>query len=155
MERFVIGFIRASLVWLGIGVLIGLSMSLWPGASLVYRPAHMHANLLGFVSMMIFGVAYHVIPRFTGQPLHSRRLPLVHFWLANAGLAAMVAGWMSRVVAPQAAAVLVPVGGMLSAAGTALFILNLWRTLDRAATPAKPAAGMPVFRFSSTPSAGS
>jgi cbb3-type cytochrome oxidase subunit 1 len=154
MERFVIGFIRASLVWLGIGVLIGLSMSLWPGQTLVYRAAHMHANLLGFVSMMIFGVAYHVIPRFTGQPLHSRRLPLLHLWLANAGLAAMMVGWMGRVLAPTVAAVLVPVGGVLSTVGTALFIFNLWRTLDRAATPAKPATGMPVFRFSSTASPG-
>jgi hypothetical protein len=29
-------------------------MALDPGA-VIYRPAHMHANLLGFVSMMIFG----------------------------------------------------------------------------------------------------
>jgi cbb3-type cytochrome oxidase subunit 1 len=44
----------------------------------VYRTAHLHMNLLGFVAMMIFGVAYHVIPRFTGHSLHSRRLAAVH-----------------------------------------------------------------------------
>ena len=32
-------------------------------------PSHMHMVLLGFVTMMIYGVAYHVIPRFTGHAL--------------------------------------------------------------------------------------
>lgn len=68
MEPFVRKFIRASLVWFGVGILLGLSMSFWPMESLAYRPAHAHAHLLGFVSMMIFGVAYHVIPRFSGAP---------------------------------------------------------------------------------------
>ncbi|HUF49370.1 MAG TPA: hypothetical protein VMN60_00965, partial [Longimicrobiales bacterium] len=72
MEPFVRRFIRSSLVWLGAGVLLGLWLSVDP-AAVIYRPAHMHANLLGFVSMMIFGVAYHVLPRFTGNALRSRR----------------------------------------------------------------------------------
>ena len=73
MEPFVRNFIRASLVWLGLGVSLGVAMVIVPQYALVYRPAHMHANLLGFVSMMIFGVAYHVLPRFVGRPLHSSR----------------------------------------------------------------------------------
>lgn len=64
MEPFVRRVIRSSLLWLVIGVLIGAAMTFAPAAALAYRPAHAHANLLGFVSMMIFGVAYHVIPRF-------------------------------------------------------------------------------------------
>jgi hypothetical protein len=36
--------------------------------------------------MMIVGVAYHVIPRFTGHAPHSRRLAGVQWWLANGGL---------------------------------------------------------------------
>jgi cbb3-type cytochrome oxidase subunit 1 len=145
MERFVVNFIRSSLVWLGVGVVLGVTMSLWPGDTLVYRPAHLHANLLGFVSMMIFGVAYHVIPRFTGNPLHQRPLAQLHLWLANLGLAAMVAGWMLRVAAPGAAAVLLPVGGLVNAAGVGLFIYNLWRTLPAAKPTASRQA--PLVRF--------
>lgn len=129
MESFVRGFIRASLLWLGAGVLIGLSMAFWPGAALVYRPAHVHANLLGFVSMMIFGVAYHVIPRFTGNPLHLRALAVAHLFVANAGLALLVAGWIARVRWPLTGMLMVQVGAVTSAVGAFLFIYNLWRTL--------------------------
>jgi hypothetical protein len=132
MERFVTGFIRASLVWLAIGGLLGLAMVFWPGSALAYRPAHLHATLLGFVSMMIFGVAYHVIPRFCGNPLHSRVLPRVHLWIANLGLAGMVAGWVMRIPLPAIGAPVVGAGALLAAGGTGLFIYNIWRTLDGA-----------------------
>lgn len=129
MERFVTGFIRASLVWLGIGVLIGVSMAFWPGEALVYRPAHVHANLLGFVSMMIFGVAYHVLPRFSGNPLHSRGLARVHFWVANTGLSLLVGGWLLRATWYGHGSIIVMVGGATSAVAAFMFIYNLWRTL--------------------------
>jgi len=131
MEAFVRAFIRASLVWFGVGVLLGLWMAMDP-AAVIYRPAHMHANLLGFVSMMIFGVAYHVIPRFTGMPLRSRRAAIAHVMLANTGLAAMVGAWLVRASAPAVAMPALAIGGILSAAGAFLFIGNLWLTLGTA-----------------------
>jgi heme/copper-type cytochrome/quinol oxidase subunit 1 len=128
MESFVRYFIRSSLVWLGVGLLLGLWMTL-EAKALVYRPAHMHANLLGFVSMMIFGVAYHVLPRFSGMPLRSRRAALIHLWLANAGLAAMVVAWLLRTTVPSTTQVLLIAGGVANAAGGFLFITNIWLTL--------------------------
>jgi heme/copper-type cytochrome/quinol oxidase subunit 1 len=132
MDPFVRRFIRSSLLWLGAGVLIGLSMAFWPMQAMVYRPAHVHANLLGFVSMMIFGVAYHVIPRFTGNPLRSRRSANAHVWVANAGLALLVGGWILRVQWPGLGGGAVMTGAVLSAIGAFLFITNVWRTLDPA-----------------------
>lgn len=129
MEPFVRRFIRASLAWLGVGVLIGVSMAFWPNEALVYRTAHIHANLLGFVSMMIFGVAYHVMPRFTGNPLHSRTQARVHLWVANIGLALLVAGWIGRVWFAGPAVIGLRLGAAASAVGAFLFIHNLWRTL--------------------------
>lgn len=128
MDWFVRAFIRAALVWLGVGVVLGTTMALVP-AAVVYRPAHVHANLLGFVSMMIFGVAYHVIPRFNGRPLFRPRWAAVHFWAANAGLALLVTGWIARVHAPPMGAVALGAGALLSALGAGLFIVNLWITL--------------------------
>ena len=55
MEWFVRWFIRASLVWLALGITLGLCMAAHPGW-IIYRPAHVHMNLVGFVTMMIFGV---------------------------------------------------------------------------------------------------
>jgi cbb3-type cytochrome oxidase subunit 1 len=133
MEPFVRGFIRSSLAWLGVGVLLGVLMAWWPGEHLVYRAAHAHANVLGFVSMMIFGVAYHVIPRFAGNPLRSRPLAWIHLWLANLGLAGLVVGWIGRVWIGAPANGLLPVGAALSAAGSFCFIYNIWRTLGSGA----------------------
>lgn len=132
MEPFVRRFIRSSLVWLGVGVSLGLWMVVEPSAA-VYRAAHMHANLLGFVSMMIFGVAYHVLPRFTGAPLRSRSAAAVHVVIANVGLACLVGGWMARVHWAAPGGVVLVGGAVLSAAGAFLFIGNLWLTMDSAA----------------------
>lgn len=128
MEPFVRSFIRASLVWFGVGILLGLGMVWWPAEHLIYQPAHGHAHLLGFVSMMIFGVAYHVIPRFAGSNLRSRRLAFIHLWVANLGLAGMVGGWLLRVWVSWGSTLL-GVGGGLTAIGAFLFIYNIWMTL--------------------------
>jgi heme/copper-type cytochrome/quinol oxidase subunit 1 len=146
MDPFVRRFIRASLLWLGIGVVLGLTMAL-DGRWLALRPAHMHANLLGFVSMMIFGVAYHVIPRFTGRPLHSPRLAHVHLWCANLGLGAMVGGFVLRLWFPAPARPLLAAGAVLASAGAFIFIHNLWRTLeDRAAERGLPTVDTAAIR---------
>lgn len=144
MEPFVRGFIRASLIWLAVGVTIGVSMAFWPQEALVYRTAHIHANLLGFVSMMIFGVAYHVMPRFTGNALHSRREAAVHLWLANLGLALLVGGWMARVWTWQAGEVALRAGAVVSALGMLLFIHNVWRTLGPSMAPPRRPASVPA-----------
>lgn len=139
MEGYVRAFIRSSLSWLGVGVLIGISMAIWPADALAYRPAHVHANLLGFVTLMIAGIAYHVIPRFTGNPLHSRSLAVVHLWVANVGLALMVSGWIATVRLGWLGQMVLRVGAVIAAVGAGLFIYNIWRTLDgprRASAPA-------------------
>jgi cytochrome c oxidase cbb3-type subunit 1 len=118
-----------SLVWLGLGVTLGIAMAVAP-ALLRYRTAHLHLNLLGFVAMMIFGVAYHVMPRFSGNPLHSRRLASLHFWLANAGLLLLVGAFALRTHAPGPAFPFLVAGGLASASGVYAFIYNIWRTLD-------------------------
>ena len=131
MDWFVKAFLKASLAWLAAGVSLGLAMAVHP-AWAVYRTAHLHMNLLGFVSMMIFGVAYHVIPRFTGHPLHNRRLAAVQWWLANAGLALFVLGLalLPNTMYSTPARIIVAAGGLLSGAAAYVFVYNVWRTID-------------------------
>src|SRR3954469_13066679 len=95
MSPTVCDFLQSSLSWLAMGVTLGVAMAAHPVWT-VYRLAHVHMMLLGFVTMMICGVAYHVIPRFAGFPLHSRRAAVWHWWISNAGLVLMVAGFASR-----------------------------------------------------------
>lgn len=134
MDRYVLGFLRAALVWLLLGTTLGAAMAMHP-AWLVYRPVHLHLLLLGFVMMMIAGVAYHVIPRFTAATLHSPRLAMVHLVVANVGLPLLAGGFVARVVHPGLAPLLLSVGGGLSALGAWMLGWNLWRTLDRAVVP--------------------
>lgn len=122
-------FIKASLAWLAVGVTLGVAMAAVP-AWTVYRPAHLHLNLLGFVAMMIFGVAYHVLPRFSGHPLHAPRLARAHVWLSNVGLLALASGFALRAHAAPLATPLAALGGTLSALGAYAFVWNLWRTID-------------------------
>ena len=60
MEPHVKGFLKASLAWLTLGVTLGVAMAVHPLWT-IYRMAHVHMNLLGFVTMMIYGVGYHVV----------------------------------------------------------------------------------------------
>lgn len=131
MEWFVKAFLKASIVWLGIGVTLGVGMAVHP-QWIIYRPAHVHMNLLGFVTMMIYGVAYHVVPRFTGHQLHARRVAEVQWWLANTGLLLMVIGFCLAPHALPAAPIALGAGGVLSATAAYCFVYNIWRTIDGA-----------------------
>lgn len=139
MDWFAKAFIKAALVWLGLGVTLGLVMALSPGAT-VYRTAHLHMNLLGFVAMMIYGFAYHVIPRFTGNSLHSRGIASAHWWLANSGLALLVTGFGIRAHGGTVAAMPLGIGGLAAAFGAYLFIYNIWRTMGREIRSARVAS---------------
>ena len=137
MEGFVRGFMRASLVWLVLGVTLGVAMAVHP-AWRVFRTAHLHMNLTGFVTMMIFGVAYFVIPRFFGQQLFHRRLAAMHWWLANLGLLGMVVGFMLQAYAIGGWMPLLVVGGLLQATGAYAFAYNIWRTIGTSSVSILP-----------------
>lgn len=132
MDRYVIGFLRASLLWLGAGVTLGVAMAVHP-AWVIYRTAHLHMLLLGFVVMMISGVAYHVMPRFTASALYSPRLALAHLFVANIGLPLLAGGFIVRFHVTAIAIPMLATGGILSACGAFMLGWNLWRTLDAAA----------------------
>jgi len=151
MDWFVRRFIKSALAWLGLGVTLGVAMAAHP-LWIIYRPAHVHMNLLGFVTMMIYGVGYHVVPRFFGHPLHSKTLGGAHWWLSNVGLALMVVGFF---MAPHVGERSVPVlatGGVLNALGAFAFIFNIWRTIDGPASLRRIAETPPTRRPPLVPS---
>lgn len=129
MEWFVRAFIKAAVTWLTIGVTLGVAMAAVP-SWLIYRPSHLHVLMLGFVAMMIFGVAYHVIPRFSGHALRGRRAAMWHWWIANAGLVLMATGFALRPHGMAAATPMLVGGGLLAATGAYIFMVLIWRTID-------------------------
>src|SRR6266498_2248419 len=89
MDRFVKNFIVMSISYLAVATFFGILMLARP--SLLYlKFVHSHLNMLGWVSMMIFGVGYHILPRFMGKPLKSPKMGKLQFWLANIGLIGML-----------------------------------------------------------------
>jgi cbb3-type cytochrome oxidase subunit 1 len=152
LDWFVKAFLKASLTWLVIGITFGVVMATYP-PWIVYRPAHAHMLVLGFIAMMIFGVAYHVIPRFTSNPLHSRRAPVAHWWVSNGGLALLVTGFITRAEGMPVAAWFLASGAALASVGAYTFAYVIWRTIDgskerldaarRAAAPAGAAGNAP------------
>jgi len=143
MDWFVRAFIKSSVAWLAVGMTLGVAMALEPQWT-VYRPAHLHMNLAGFVAMMIFGVAYHVVPRFTGSPLHSPRAAGVHWFLSNGGLLAMVCGFALRANGVRLGEVCLAAGGTATAVGGYTFAYLVWRTIDRSRVPKPVTKGLPV-----------
>lgn len=147
MDWFVRSFLKGSLVWFSVTVLLAVAMAVVPTLA-IYRTAHLHIALLGFVTQMIYGVALHVIPRFFGQPLVHRHMAEVQFWTSQVGLTALATGFALRITGVAGASALVAVGGTLSAVGAACFVVNIWRTIDASpmsAVHAKAARGLPTL----------
>ena len=65
-----------------LSALVGMTLGVWMGANqdFVLRPVHAHINLLGFASMMLFGLFYRAFPA-AGRGW----LPMVHFALSVLG----------------------------------------------------------------------
>ncbi len=93
MERIIVWYLRMGVIYFVLGAMLGTTMLLRPDESGYYLSAHVHLNLLGFMSMMIYGVGYHILPRFSGRTIYSPLLVRIQFWAANAGLAGMAISW--------------------------------------------------------------
>ena len=131
MDWFIKAFIRASLLWFAAGIALGVGIAVHP-QWIIYRPAHAHMNVAGFLTMLVFGVGYQLLPRLFGHPLYSHRLAAAHLYLANVGLGGLILGFF---VVPHTAGVgrwITAAGGVLFAAGATCWVWNLWRTFDAA-----------------------
>lgn len=138
MDWFIKAFIRASLLWFAAGILLGVAMAIQP-AWVVYRPAHAHMNVVGFLTMLVFGVGYQLLPRLFGHPLHSTRLAIWHLFLANIGLGLIVLGFVLQPHTLQARWV-TATGGTTFSLGALFWVWNLWHTFNAADARARTRA---------------
>ncbi len=129
MDRFVKGFIIMSIVYLGIGSILGIVM-LENQNMLALKFVHSHLNMLGWVSMMIYGVGYHILPRFMGRPLYSNKIGETQFYLANISLVAMLLFYTLNIYSPGGAyRLLTLVFGVIQVVAIFLFFYNMLMTL--------------------------
>lgn len=117
------GFLVVGPVYLIGGVLIGMYMGGAGDHSL--SPAHAHINLLGFVLMMVFGLAYGRFPEAAAS-----RLARVHFWLHQGGaiiLSVMLVLLFSGKLSEEAMFPLAPLAELALLVGGVCFAANMWR----------------------------
>jgi len=91
MENYPRLFIKASLVYALIAAILGVAMAIDPSLSGSIRFVHIHLNLLGFMTMFVAGVAFHVLPRFNARPVPWPEGVKYQFYLQNTGLVGMLA----------------------------------------------------------------
>ena len=129
MSKTTMGFIYSGMMYLVVGITLGILFILIPDLRLL-RSVHAHLNLVGFVMFLIFGVAYHILPRFKGRPLYSESLAWWQFWLANISLVGLLI-FMSLGAYQTLASLryLQAVFGALLVFSIYLFVYNMLRTL--------------------------
>ncbi len=131
MEKYPKLFIKCSLFYLGLGVLLGLHMAAADHNMNQIRFIHIHLLLLGFMAMMIYAVAYHILPRFNAVAIPYPKLVPVHFYLANIGLLGLVVLYATGAFWEEGGARYVfAFFGLLEVIGIFVFIINLFPVLS-------------------------
>jgi len=129
MDKFVKGFIVMSVVYLGAAAVMGIVM-LSNQNVMALKFVHSHLNMLGWVSMMIYGVGYHILPRFMGRALYSNKIGEVQFYLANISLVAMLLFYSLNVYTPSNLyRTITVVSGAVQAIAIFMFLYNMLMTL--------------------------
>ncbi|MCL4537125.1 MAG: hypothetical protein M1610_06000 [Nitrospirae bacterium] len=130
MDRFVRNFIMMSIVYLALAAFFGVVMLANP-SYLYLKFIHSHLNMLGWVSMMIYGVGYHILPRFAGKRLKSVKMGEVQFYLANIGLVGMLLFYALQINSPEVVLYkgLSVAFGLMEVASIFLFFYNMLATL--------------------------
>ncbi len=112
-------WIKLAILYLLVGVVFGLVMAATHHVE--FAPLHAHINLLGWASMALAGVIYHLFPRAGGS-----RLGLWHFWLHNLALPVAMVGLFFLLAGHPEVEKYVIVSSVVIALGVLLFAINLF-----------------------------
>jgi len=119
-----------SLLFAGLGGYYGTAaLAGWPANGLIHDGAR-HAFTLGFVTLMIFGMAARVVPVFTGADLRHPRLLAAGYWLVVAGLLLREAQVGVALLNLPSWTWLSGPSGFVAAAGVVLCSVTIWSTLN-------------------------
>ncbi len=125
----------ASLFYLGLAAVFGILNS-FTDTGYIGTYALTHFNLLGFMSMMLFGIGYFLLPRLNRTVIRHPGWVPVHFWLANTSLIGMV---LFRALQVSTGEGIYSLLFLLSALGQVvsifIFISNIWATLVKPTVP--------------------
>ena len=132
------------MVGLGIGVwLIGERELAHRFPSPYAVSAHTHAILVGFVMMMILGVALWLFPRpGTEDTRYDPRAASVAYWLLTVGTATRIVGELARMNSSAAPLrVTVFAASLLQVTGIAVFFYTMWSRIRPAGSRVREQQG--------------
>jgi hypothetical protein len=119
-------FVKLSLVYF----VAALTGGVWQaaGGPIWLTPITIHLLVVGWVTGMIFGVAYWMFPKFSPErPRGVDRLAVASFVFLNTGLLLRVVAEPLQVTSPsRAAAWLLVASAILQWLGALAFVLNTW-----------------------------
>lgn len=123
MSPLTIRCIKAAFLALAAGILLGALFAIDRPLGAMLRPLHAELNLWGWTTLLIYGMAYHMLPRFAGRPLLRQRAAHTQSWLAIAGVALASLGWGLLPWLPAAGRPLMALGGLVQLAAALAFAL--------------------------------
>jgi len=111
-------FLKIAVIYLFIGALLGLGMGIAQNFALV--PVHAHLLLLGWASLALAGLVYHLYPVSS-----TTRLARIHFWLHNLGLPVFMISLGLLLTGREALTPVVVVSASAVLIGLAIFATNV------------------------------
>ena len=111
-------FLRIATVYLIVGSVMGFVMGITEAFQ--YAPVHAHLNLLGWASLALAGIVYHLYPAAA-----ETRLARIHFWLHNLGLPIFMVALAVMLAGNPAALAAVKAGATMTLLGLFAFAANL------------------------------
>lgn len=117
-------WLRIAVLYFVAAALLGILMGIVGDHTLF--PVHAHLNLLGWVSMAIFGLIYRQYPE-----LGASKLAKTHFWLYNISLPFTMITLACLLKGNAALEPVVGIGSLLLGVAIVLFALNIMLNLPR------------------------
>jgi hypothetical protein len=115
-KRFIIAAAVSALIGMTLGMAMGLT------GNRVLAPVHSHFNLLGWVSLMLFGLFYQCVPQAASGPL-----PRIQFYLSVLGSNLMAPALALPALGYSGLHSIMVVPGSLSIAGILCFAVVVGR----------------------------
>ncbi|NIX77707.1 hypothetical protein [Microvirga terricola] len=123
-------FLRTGALAALCGIALGISMAIAQDHTL--HSVHAHINLVGWASMFLFGLYYHVVPAADSK------LAKIHYYVALPGFLVMIAGVTGIHLGKPEMEPLAGVGSLLTLASMLIFVWNVFATTKSVAA-SKPA----------------
>ena len=148
MHSLVRRYIKTAIGFLAVGLALGVWMMVdrelrgrYPDPYLL--SAHTHAIFVGFVMMMILGVALWLFPRPDKTDTRYRpRLAEAAYWLVTLSTAGRVVGELVRmVIVADWLRFFVAAAGLVQASGIVLFFFTMWSRIRGLGSTLREASG--------------